>query len=116
MEQLEEVSLTEFKRKAFKIFDELGVDKIRVRSGRSSLYLNVYLHDEKDDYFDRDGDVLIDKMGNRFQECRLCGSIHNIKYVVPYDGSKTPGAYCYNCRRKHSIMDIKDAKRYGKVL
>ena len=115
-DSLKEVTLTEFRRKSFKIFDELGVDKIRVRSSRSSLYFNVYLHDEKDDYFDRDGDVLIDQYGKRFRECRLCGSIHNVKFVVPYDGSYTPGAYCYYCRRKHSIMDIEDAKRYDKIL
>lgn len=113
---MKEVPLSEFKRRSFKIFDDLGVDRLRVRSRGSSLYLNVYIHDEKDDWWEDKGDAWVDKTGKMFKKCRLCKSIHNIKYVVPYDASFAPGAYCYRCRKKHSIMDVKDAKRFGKIL
>jgi len=77
----------------------------------------MYYHDSKDDLFvAREGDILIDKLGRRVRECRLCGSLNHVKFVVPYDGSVDPGGYCYRCRRKHGIMDVKDAKRYGKIL
>lgn len=112
---MERITFKEFHQKGLKIFEILKTDKIRVQ-GWGSRYVNVYLHDEKDELYEREGDVLIDKLGKRFRECRLCGSLCKVRYIVPYDGSIQPGGYCLNCRRRHSIMDVKDAKRYGKIL
>lgn len=89
--------------------------KMKVTYG-AHKYMTVYFHDSKDDYFQRDGDVLIDDLGRRFRDCRLCGSLWGVRYIIPYDGAMEPGAYCRRCRKNHSLMDIKDAKRYGKVL
>lgn len=79
-------------------------------------YMTVSFHDRKEEYFKKDGDVLIDDLGMRFRECRICGSLYHVRYIVPYDGAMEPGAYCYRCRKKYSLMDVKDAKRYGKIL
>lgn len=111
---MKEVSLTKFKDHSLQLFGKDKKLRVNVRGGK---YILMFLHDIKDDMFvERDGDVLIDKHGKRFRECRLCGSLWNVRYIIPYDGSKEPGPYCYYCRRKHSIMDVKDAKRYGKIL
>ena len=35
--------------------------------------------------------------------------------VVAFDAKVSPGWYCYKCRKKRDILDIKVAKKYGKV-
>lgn len=48
--------------------------------------------------------------------CNICGSTQRVVWVVPFDASYTPGWYCYKCRRARDIMDIKKAKKYGKIF
>jgi len=107
--------MTEFKKHGFKVFEYHNTDRLKVE-GFKGQYMNVFLHNKRDEKYTKEGDVLIDKFGNRQEMCRMCGSLHNLRYVVPYDGSAPAGTYCYYCRRKHSIMDVEDAKRYNKIL
>jgi len=37
-------------------------------------------------------------------------------YVIPFDGTASPGWYCYNCRKRNNLLDIKKAKKYGKII
>ena len=113
--EIKEVPFEDFRKWGMNVFERHNSKVIRIR-GKGMRYANMYYHDEKDDLFKRDGDILIDKEGHRIRECRVCGSLTRVKFVVPYDGSVAPGGYCYACRRKYSIMDIKDAKRYNKIL
>lgn len=107
--------MDEFRRYGLNSFERNNAKVLRIR-GRYHRYVNMYVHDRRDDLYERDGDVLIDKLGKRIRECRLCGSLERVVFVVPFDGSIEAGSYCYRCRRKHSIMDVKDAKRYNKIL
>jgi len=113
--KIKEITFDEFRRFGLNVFDRHPERVLRIR-GQHGRYVNMYYHDRKDDLYTRDGDVLIDKLGKRIRECRLCGSLERVVFVVPYDGSIDAGSYCYRCRRKHSIMDVKDAKRYNKIL
>jgi len=114
--EIKEVSFDEFRRFGLNTFARNKAKALRIR-GRHMRYANLYYHDSKDDLFvGRDGDVLIDKLGKRIRECRLCGSLERVRFTVPYDGSIEAGSYCYRCRVKHSILDVKDAKRYNKIL
>lgn len=97
------------------VFERHHATVLRIR-GRHMKYVNMYYHDYKDDLYQRDGDVLIDELGKRIRECRLCGSLQRVRFIVPFDGSIVAGSYCLRCRKKHSIMDVQDAKRYNKIL
>jgi hypothetical protein len=112
---MKEVRWSEFRAHGFGTFARHGVKELKLVDGRGKRWINMYIHDNKDD-MTREGYVLIDKAGKKFKECILCGSMYRVRYIVPYDGAATPGAYCWRCRRKRSLMDIKDAKRYGKIL
>ena len=48
--------------------------------------------------------------------CNICGGVYRVLWVVPYDAVRSPGWYCYKCRKIHDILDIERAKRYGKVI
>lgn len=114
--EIKEVSFDEFRRFGLNTFGRNNAKVLRIR-GKGMRYVNMYYHDEKDDlYIKKEGDILIDKLGKRVRECRLCGSLRYVKFIVPYDGSAEPGGYCYRCRKKLGLMDVKDAKRYGKIL
>jgi hypothetical protein len=68
--------------------------------------------------------VVAEDLANKVEEegtklrhrCSLCGSIYRVLWVLPYDLSYSPGWYCGKCRRERSIMDVKKAKKYGKIL
>lgn len=103
----------------FETLRELGTDKIRVRFGRRGAYANVYMHWAwEDDMGYKKGQDYIEGAHSKkkFYFCEICGGLQLVRFVVPYDGSRPPGHYCYRCRKKNSIMDIKDATRYNKVL
>ena len=113
--EIKEITFDEFRRFGTNVFARHGVKVVKIR-GKHGKYVNIYYHDRKDDLYTRDGDILIDKLGKRFRECRLCGSLECVRFIVPFDGSIQAGSYCLRCRKKHSIMDVKDAKRYNKIL
>lgn len=48
--------------------------------------------------------------------CHICGSSYRVVWVVPFDAKYAPGWYCYKCRRKRDILDVKVAKKYNKVV
>lgn len=118
---METIRWVDFARKnPIKVLKERGVDRIRVKYGVKGAYFNVYYHPYWEDdmaYEKHDWFVLDKKTGKKRIYCELCKtSSWRTRFIVPYDGSYPPGYYCYKCRRKYSIMDIKDAKRYNKVL
>jgi len=112
---MKKIGIDDFKKRGYKIFEIMGTDQLRI-VGREGRYINMFYHNTRDEEWKKEGEYLITKEGKKFLECSRCGSIHRVRYTIPYDGSCAPGAYCYYCRKKYSIMDIKDAKRYGKVL
>lgn len=48
--------------------------------------------------------------------CNICGKTERVVWVVPFDASYSPGWYCYKCRRSRDILDIKVAKKHGKIF
>lgn len=48
--------------------------------------------------------------------CTLCGAGMRVKFVIPFNAVMAPGWYCYNCRRKHELLDIKIAKKHNKLI
>lgn len=52
------------------------------------------------------------RRGNR---CGICGNVKRVVFVVPFDLRVVPGFYCYKCRRKLDLMDVKIARKHGKV-
>ncbi len=106
---MKEVTLTEFKTYGAKTFDRYDTDRLRV-SVYGKDFINMYL--KKREIVKQESV----KKVKGIKECVLCNSLSSVRFIVPYDASMAPGAYCYACRSKHSLMDTKDAKRYGKVL
>lgn len=96
----------------------LGEKKIRVKF-RNGSYLNIYYHSKWSGdlgYNEKDGFIEGVYTKKRLPLCAICGGPWNMRYIIPYDGIRAPDHYCGYCRKKHSIMDIKDAKRHGKIL
>jgi len=52
----------------------------------------------------------------RDYRCDLCRSVKRVVWVVPFDSIVAPGHYCYKCRKSRNILDIKKAKKYGKIV
>lgn len=52
----------------------------------------------------------------REHRCNLCRSVKRVVWVVPFDGSYSPGWYCYKCRKSRDILDIKRAKKVNKIV
>ncbi len=56
------------------------------------------------------------KPGRITGNCSFCGFVYRVRYIIPYDLRMPPGLYCRKCREKYSLIDIKDAQRYNKIL
>ena len=93
-------------------------NKIKVFYNNTGHYFNAYFHKPWGDmgYKEKEDYVESKHYKKKFYKCDLCERVYYTRYVVPYDGSYPPGWYCYWCRKKKSIMDVKDAKHYGKIL
>ena len=69
MSKLKEVTIEDLRRFGFGLFKREGVDKLKITAKRGTKYINMYMHDTRDEEYKREGSVLIDKQGKRFKEC-----------------------------------------------
>lgn len=116
---LTEIRWGKFKKDPIGSFRNSGVDKLKVIYGKSGAYFNAYMHWvwHDDMGYSKKDDYIVGKYSKKkYYFCEICKGLKVVKFVVPYDGSRPPGRYCYNCRKKYSIMDIENAKRFNKVL
>jgi len=95
-----------------------GVKQVKVYRGDGSYFLVKHFSP-----YLEDGGYKIEgrkKYANakvkRDHRCNICGGIERVVWVVPFDASYSPGWYCYKCRRRRDIMDIKRAKKYNKII
>jgi hypothetical protein len=115
---MKEIRFRDFSKRPIRYFKLYG-DKLRVLFGVRGGYFNVYYHAawDKDMAYEKgDGFITNVKTKKKIMLCSRCESHRKVRYVIPYDGCMAPNHYCYRCRKKYSIMDIEDAKRFNKIL
>ena len=106
---MKEVTLTEFKKHGMRTFRKYNTDRLRV-TVYGGHFINMYLKEREIVKGEKAKEV------KGIKECVLCGSLSRVRYIVCFDSAMAPGSYCYKCRTKHSLMDVKDAKRHNKIL
>lgn len=110
------VPWTKFIRQSRRYLGKVGKEFIVTRADGS--YLRVkYFSPYREDMaikIKQEEDVNNNNKGEH--RCHICGSSYRVIWVVPFDAKVSPGWYCYKCRKKRDILDIKIAKKYGKVV
>lgn len=94
---------------------------VRIRRRDQSYFIVRYFSPYVEDGIKRKDRKIVRKVdGGKVKKvnhrCGICGKSERVLWVVPYDGSMSPGWYCWICRRERSILDVKKAKRYGKIV
>lgn len=87
----------------------LGTEKVKVKFGDGSYFVATYYTP----IAERKGKRI--RKGIERHECYKCSNLDKVRFVVPFDANYMPGYYCLKCRKKYDILDIRDAKRYGKI-
>ena len=88
----------------------LGYPKIKVRMRNGSFFVATFYTP----VIEQNGRAIRGE-GKTKHECYICKRLQRVRFVVPFDGSFPPGYYCLKCRKENDILDVKDAKRYGKI-
>jgi len=91
-----------------------GQEEIEVRRGDGSYFIVKHVSPFIEDRVDKK--VSLKDLSKVRHRCHICGKSERVMWVVPYDASYSPGWYCYKCRRSRSILDIKRAKKFNKIV
>jgi len=94
----------------------VGEQEIKVIRGDQSYFLVRYVSPYVEDRVVRIKKKQDGRYRTRNHRCALCGHTKKVVYVIPFDGTASPGWYCYNCRKRNNLLDIKKAKKYGKII
>jgi hypothetical protein len=93
----------------------IGEREIKVMRGDQSYFLVQYVSPYVEDKVTRIKKKQDGRYTTRNHRCSLCRSVKRVVYVIPFDGAVSPGWYCYKCRKTNNLLDVKRAKRYGKI-